>query len=94
MKLNDFSIEELLKIIWAGYELKLNISRMAKPFAGKVLAMIRTGKDRKAYKPLVSPAIPQMMENEQVNKAISDMAESEVMKRLRLYVSQAVTQGR
>jgi len=40
LKLNDFSIEELLNIIWAGYELKSNISKVQRPFTGKTLAMI------------------------------------------------------
>ena len=62
--------------------------------SGKIIAMMRTGSKVDDIDPLTRPGIPQMMENEQVNKAISDMAESEVMKRLRLYVSQAVTQGR
>lgn len=40
LKLSDFSIEELLNIIWAGYELKSDISKVQRPFTGKTLAMI------------------------------------------------------
>jgi len=40
LKLNDFSIEELLNIIWVGYELKSGTSKVQRPFTGKTLAMI------------------------------------------------------
>ena len=62
--------------------------------SGKIIAMLRTGSKPQDIESLTSPAVPQMMENEQVNQAISGMAESDVMKRLRLYVWQAVTEGR
>ncbi|MBQ4430017.1 MAG: hypothetical protein II877_00830 [Synergistaceae bacterium] len=40
--------------------------------SGKILAMVRTGKGRTDYEPLTSPAIPQMMENEEVQSAVTE----------------------
>ncbi|MBQ6971806.1 MAG: hypothetical protein IJP86_05560 [Synergistaceae bacterium] len=38
--------------------------------SGKILGMIRTGKPRKAYKALISPAVPQLMENPRVQEGV------------------------
>lgn len=62
--------------------------------SGKILAFIRTGSNREDIEPLTRPAIPQMMENEKVNKALTETAEKTVLEKLRLYASRAVMEGR
>lgn len=62
--------------------------------SGKVLAMMRTGKGRRDIKPLVSPAVPQMLENEEVSGVLEEEAGRIVLEKLKLYVNRAVTEGR
>ncbi len=62
--------------------------------SGKVLALNRTGSKRGDTEPLTRPAVPQMMENEEVSKALTVTAERTAVEKLRLYVSRVVTEGR
>ena len=62
--------------------------------SGKVLAFLRTGPGKMDTEPLTRPAVPQMMENEEVSKALTDTAERTGRETLKRYVSQAVTEGR
>lgn len=62
--------------------------------SGKVLAFIRTGSKRDDIEKLIRPAVPQMMENEEVSKVLSETAERTVLEKLRLYANMAVMEGR
>lgn len=62
--------------------------------SGKLLAFQRTGSGRKDIEPLIRPAIPQLLQNEQVSSALTSQAEKSVLEKLRIHANKAIMEGR
>lgn len=53
--------------------------------SGKILGVLRTGRGRKVFHALISPAIPQMMENPEVQSAMMERLNRSAIEAMNLY---------